>query len=370
MREHWSLDPEVVFLNHGSFGACPTRILELQQELRTQLERHPVDFLAFQAPRLLDQARQACADFVGARPQNFVFVPNATTGVNAVLRSFPFRCGDGLLVTDHGYPACRNLVDYVANRYRLEIQLAQVPFPLASPDQVVEAVLAATGPSTRLALLDHVTSPTGLVFPVQELTEALSERGVTVFVDGAHGPGMLELQLEQWKGLGYYTGNFHKWCCAPKGAAFLWVCPGLQSDCQPAVISHGYRPRPGRSAFCEGFDWGPTFDPTAWLCVPEALTHLADLSGGWPALRRGCRELLLEGRNLVATALGVRPPAPDSMIGLLATLPLPAGRLGDPLRDFDLKIQEWPEGGDRWLRLSAFLYNGRVDYQRLASLFT
>src|SRR5947199_81994 len=179
----WTLDPAVTFLNHGSFGACPRPVLDVQQRLRERLERQPVQFLVRDLEVLLDDARRALAAFLGADPAGLVFVPNATTGVNAVLRSLALAPGDQLLVTDHAYNACRNALDFVAAAARAEVVVVPVPFPLASADAVVAAVLARATPRTRLALLDHVTSPTGLVLPIERLVRELAGRGVDTLVD-------------------------------------------------------------------------------------------------------------------------------------------------------------------------------------------
>src|SRR5438067_6110862 len=234
----WTLDPAVTFLNHGSFGACPRPVLEAQQCLRERLERQPVQFLVRDLEVLLDDARRALAAFLGADPAGLVFVPNATTGVNAVLRSLALAPGDQLLVTDHAYNACRNALDFVAAAARAEVVVVPVPFPLASADAVVEAVLARATPRTRLALLDHVTSPTGRVLPIRRPVRELAARGVDTLVDGAHAPGMLPLDLGAL-GAAYYAGNCHKWLCAPKGAGFLHVRRDRRAVVRPVVISHG-----------------------------------------------------------------------------------------------------------------------------------
>jgi len=213
----WSLDRAVTFLNHGAFGACPLPVLEAQQRLREQLEREPLRFFTREFEELLDAARTQLAAFIGADAAELVFVPNATTGVNSVLRSLLFNPGDELLTTNLEYNACRNALDFVATRTGAKVVVATVPFPLDSPNQVVEVVMERLSPRTRLALLDHVTSQTGLIFPIQELVSQLAARGVDTLVDGAHAPGMVPLHLHEI-GATYYTGNCHKWLCAPKSA--------------------------------------------------------------------------------------------------------------------------------------------------------
>jgi isopenicillin-N epimerase len=381
LRGHFLLDADVVFLNHGSFGACPRSVLEVQAGLRDRIDRNPVRFLARELPALLDAARQDVARFVGARPQDLAFVRNATSGVSAVLRSLRFAPGDELLLTSHAYPACRRAAEFVARGSGATLRVANIPFPIRNGEQAVEAVLAAVTRRTRFALIEHVTSPTGLVLPIAPIVEALKGRGVDVLVDGAHGPGMLELSLEAL-GAAYYTGNFHKWCCAPRGAAMLWVREDRQTGIQPPVISHAHGTARGDARFCAEFDWTGTDDPTPWLCVPEALRFVGSLvPGGWPALRSCCRALALSARRCLADALEQAPAAPDEMIAFLAAQPLPdraaagttSGAL-DPLQALlydehriEVPVIPWPAPPRRLIRISAMVYNHLSEYQRLAA---
>jgi isopenicillin-N epimerase len=382
LRSHWTLDPEVRFLNHGSFGACPKPVLAEQEELRARIEREPVLFLARELEQRLDEVRSSLAPFLGVAPEDVVPVSNATTGVNAVLRSLELRPGDEILLTDHGYNACRNTAEFVAEREGARVTVARVPFPLRTGDEVLEAVFAAVGPRTVLALLDHVTSPTGIVFPIAELVAGLRERGVETLVDGAHAPGMLPLDLRALDAA-YYTGNLHKWVCAPKGAAFLHVRRDLQRRIRPQVLSHGANsPRSDRSRFLLEFDFTGTDDPTAFLCVPACLRFLGGLfPGGWEELRRRNRELVLRARGLLCESLGVQPPAPESMIGSLATVPLPDGAPAarpdafaiDPLQRalferhrIEVPVFPWPAPPRRFVRVSAAAYNAMPEYEALA----
>src|SRR5688572_2814255 len=189
LRDHWALEPGVTFLNHGSYGACPRAVLDYQSALRARLERQPVQFLGRDLEGLLDEAREALAAFVGAEPAGLAFVPNATTGVNAFLASFPLALGDQVLTTDHAYNACKNALEAAAERAGSEVVIATVPFPCTGEDEVVEAILAGVTPRTRLALVDHVTSPTALVLPIERIVRELASRGVETIVDGAHAPG-------------------------------------------------------------------------------------------------------------------------------------------------------------------------------------
>lgn len=369
----WKLDPQVLYLNHGSFGACPAAVLREQSRLRTRLEREPVDFLVETLPGALDAARRTLAAFLGADAADLVFVPNATTGVNAVLRSLPLAPGDELLVTAQTYGACRKSAEFVAARTGARLVTAHLPFPLASEAQVLEAVLSAASARTRLVLLDHITSPTALVLPIERLVRELDARGIDTLVDGAHAPGMVPLDLRRI-GAAYYTGNAHKWLCAPKGAAFLHVRADRHVHVHPTVISHGS----GGGLHAE-FDWTGTCDPTPWLCIPRALEHLgAALPGGWGELMARNRALALEARTMLLDVLGLEAPCPEGMIGSMASILLPAPRAGAPAEGRDCKqLHDWFRGRgiETWLfaepapllRISAQLYNEPDQYRQLAA---
>jgi isopenicillin-N epimerase len=379
---HWSLDPGVVFLNHGSFGACPTAVLEAQQRLRRQMEAEPVRFLSRELDDRLDAARAGVAAFLGAEADDLAFVPNATTGVNAVVRSLSIAAGDELLATDHTYNACRNALEFAAGRAGARVVIAPIPFPLDAAERVIESVLERVTPRTRLVLIDHVTSPTGLVLPIARLIKELSARGVETLVDGAHAPGMLPLELETL-GAAYYSGNCHKWLCAPKGTGFLYVRRDRRSDVRPVTISHGANARrPDRSRFHLEFDWTGTSDPTGYLVVPDAIRFMGSLvPGGWPALMQRNRALALTARRILVKALGIAPPSPEDMIGTLVSLPLPDGppsadvawRRPDPIQaalferhGIEVPVMSWPVAPKRLVRVSAQLYNEAAHYERLA----
>lgn len=379
---HWDLDATIVFLNHGSFGACPRQVLAAQAALRAEMEAEPVRFLAREAEARLDAARADLARFVGCDPEHLAFVPNATTGVNTVLRSLQFAPGDELLTTDHVYNACRNALDFVAARSGARVVVAAIPFPLAHEGEVIDAVLSRVTARTRLLLIDHVTSPTGLVLPVAAIVAAMRERGVQTLVDGAHAIGMLPLALDEL-GADYYAGNCHKWLCTPKGSALLYVRGDRQAAMRPLVLSHGANSaRTDRSRFRLEFDFTGTGDVTPFLCVPEALRVLgALLPGGMPALQAHNHEQALAGRALLCRALGQPAPAPAAMLGSLASVPLPpasappgaAGR--DALQQalferhrIEVPVMRW--AGPRVVRISPQLYNSPAQYEYLAHALT
>jgi isopenicillin-N epimerase len=406
VASHWVLEPGLTFLNHGSFGACPRPVLDEQTALRARLESDPIRFMDAELPGLLDGARTRLASFLAANPADLVFVPNATSGINAVLRSLQPLVGPGdeLLTTDHEYNATLNALAFVARGAGAHVVTARVPFPVSSPEQVVDAVLARVTPRTRLAMLSWITSATALIFPVEQLATELASRGVEVLVDAAHVPGMLPIDLAalEHAGVTYLTGNLHKWLSSPKGAGFLWVRHDQQARIRPLVISHGANAplRPGGpTRFQLEFDWPGTTDPTAVLALPAAIDFMAGLErGGWPAVMSANHALALQGRAIIEEALEHGPEArlaPDAMLGAMVTLALPADLPpaarppapgadpdqtvpDDPLHDdlltrdrIQVPVFAWPARpslgpAGRYLRISAQRYNEPDDYRRLA----
>lgn len=374
----WMLDPDVAFLNHGSFGACPRVVFQRQAELLAEMERESVDFLVKKLPPLLDAVREKLSQFIGADPLDVVFVQNATAGVNSVVRSLNFRPGDELLVTPHDYNACRNVIRYIAQQTGAVIVEADLPLPIESPQQILDAVLAKVTPRTRLAMLDHITSPTALIFPIEELVRELAARGVDTLVDGAHGPGMTPLDMRRI-GAAYYTGNCHKWLCSPKTAGFLYVRRDRQQKIQPPVISHGWnRSRPDHTPFQDAFDWPGTFDPTPWLCIASAIEFMEQLMpGGIASLMRRNHDLAVAARRMLCERLGFVPVGPDAMLGSMAAVLLPPTdspkadeRLHDLLfdRGIEVPVYFWPASPQMILRISAQAYNEPSQYERLASV--
>jgi isopenicillin-N epimerase len=381
LASHWTLDPEITFLNHGSYGACPKAVLEAQSEWRARLERQPVTFFTRELEALLAKAREPVAQFVGTDPDRMAFVANATTGINAVLRSLDFSPGDELLVTNHEYNASRNVINFVAEKSGATVVVVDVPFPLYGPDDVVQAILAKTTPRTKLLLVDQVTSQTALVLPVEKIVAEMRKRGVETLVDGAHAPGMLPLNIDAI-GAAWYTGNCHKWICAPKGAAILVARKDKLDGLRPTTISHGANaPLLGRSLFRVEFDWMGTLDPTPWLTVPDAIRIMASLvPGGWPEIMKRNHDLAVKGRRVIALNLKVDLPCPESMLGSMAALPIsPTPKIADrpPFVDglqdalmdryrIELPVIYWPEKPKRVVRISAQLYNRLDEYERLA----
>ena len=378
----WSLEPGVLFLNHGSFGACPAPVLDFQRELQARIEAEPVRFFTKVYEPLWDDARAVVATFVGCSPDDLVSVPNATTGVNTVLRSLALDSGDEIVITDQTYGAVRNAAEVVARAHGAHVVTAPVPFPVDSSATLFDAILGAVTDRTRCVIVDHVTSSTALIMPVEKVIEALRARGVCVLVDGAHAPGMIDLDLGRLRP-DFYTGNCHKWMCAPKGAGFLYVDRAWQERVHPLVISHGAcARRPGRSRFLMEFGWTGTHDPTAFLSVPEALRCVGGLyPGGWPEVRARNHDLVVEARRILLEAMRAESPCPDGLLGSMASVVLPDASEEAPEDDAEedvlqtelyarhgvqVPVVAWPRRPHRLLRISAQLYNERWQYERLA----
>lgn len=381
----WTLSDDVLHLNHGSFGAAPRAVQAEQQRHRDLLEANPDAFVHSHYQPALDYARERVAEFVGADANSLGFVNNATAGVNAIIRSLESTLGPGdeIVITNHTYNACRNAALVAAERSGGTLVTADIPFPLGIAHEIVDAVLGAVTDRTKLVVLDAVTSPTALVFPIAELTAAL-EPDVPVLVDAAHAPGMIPYDLDEL-GASYTTANCHKWMCAPKGAAFLHVRADRQEGIYPSVIGHGYNsgwPSAGRHMHRQ-FDWIGTDDPSAWFSVPVAIDTVAALhADGWDGVREHNRSLCLAARHMICETLGIEPPTPDELIGSIASIPVPppqtqSGSIFDELMialrerwQIEVPVFVWPEAPDRLLRISAHLYNSLDDYERLCEALT
>jgi isopenicillin-N epimerase len=361
VRGEFLLDPEVVFLNHGSFGACPRPVFERYQAWQRELESEPIDFLDRRLPGLLDAAREGLADYIGCSAQNLAFVQNATTGVNLAARSLCLAPDDEVLATDLEYGACDLAWEWVCRRAHARYVRAPISLPLGGDSQVVDALFTRVTERTRAVYVSHVTSLTGLVLPVDEIVARGRELGLVTIVDGAHAPGQVSVNLA---GLGadFYTANAHKWLGAPKGAGFLHVRPEHQDRVDAAVVSWGYAQE---NSFSDRIETQGTRDPAAWLTVPAAIRFQAERD--WDDARDRSRRLAREARRELCDLLGTEPLAPDSMVAQMASvrLPHPASDLSERL--FEGHRIEIPVGGPQsdLLRLSVAAYTTRDDVDRL-----
>jgi isopenicillin-N epimerase len=382
LKVHWLLDEQVVFLNHGSFGACPVPVLQKQDEYRAMMERQPVKFFIRDLEELIWNSKEALAAFVGADAADMAFVPNATLGVNTIFNSLAFEEGDELLTTNHGYGACVNTLKRHAQKWKAKVVIADVPFPVSSADEVKAALLAHVTPRTKLVMMDYITSPTGLLFPVKEIVDELNRRGIDCLIDGAHAPGQIPLNLGEL-GAAYFTGNCHKWICSPKGSAFIHVRKDRQHLIHPISVGHTYDKAESKDRLWSNhFFWPGTDDYSAYLCVKDAIDFMGSLlRGGWSELMSHNRQQCLAARKLIAAKTGIPLPAPENMIVNLSTFDLgdtqmPAANFNyiSPLweklwSEFRIELPVLPWNGQRprlMFRISSQCYNSMEQYEYLA----
>lgn len=380
-EKHWNHNKEIVFLNHGSFGSCPTSILEKQTSLRTQMESELVRFMTVDLENLYWENKTALATFVNCNANDLVLVRNATMGVNTILHSLHFNEGDEILTHSHAYGACQNTLKYYAEKYKCKLVIADIPFPITNQEDVTEAFLKCVTPKTRLAMVDHITSATGIVFPVEQITKELEAKGVEVLVDGAHAPGMVHLDINKISA-SYYTGNCHKWICSPKGSALLHVRKDKQHKISPLQISHYHDLYSGTDKHWSAqFIWPGTEDFTAYLLIKDSIETMGSMMGTWDALRKRNRELCLKARKMLSEKAGTPLPAPENMISHLSdividmkaempksflhNMPLPRKIL---LEDYKIQVPVFIFGKAElkyYLRIAVQAYNSWEQYEYL-----
>ena len=365
-------DPSITFLNHGSFGSCPKPVLEYQRRWQDTIEARPIEMLGRRSDEMLNDAKAVVGPFLGMKTTDFGFVTNATDAVNAIVKSLEFGKGDELLATSHVYGAVRKTLWHVADRSGATVVEADVRVPVTTPAEIVAAIEARITPRTKLLVLEHVTSPTALLFPAREIISLCTSRGVDVLVDGAHAPGMIELDIDSL-GATYYVANLHKWVCAPKGAGFIWVTPGMQARIHPLVTSHHYG-----EGFLEEFSWQGTRDFTPWIASGEAIRYLGQFD--WNRIRTHNHAMAAWAQQLLCAMWDVEPLSPldGSMLGSMVTVRLPKqdavkklktfDRLGAKLFDehkIEVPIVDW--GGHWHVRCSCQVYNKPADYEKLGN---
>ncbi len=365
--QHYLLRPDVVFLNHGSFGARPRPVLDAAQHWQRELEAQPVEFLGRRLPDLLREARAQVARYVGAEPANLVFVPNATHGMNIIARSLRFQPGDEILSTDHEYGAVERTWRFMSGHTGAVLRTQPLPLPMTTPEALIDALWQGVTPRTRLIVISHITSPTALIFPIAAICRRAHAEGIMVAVDGAHAPGQLELNLEQIQP-DFYVGNLHKWLSAPVGAGFLYALPEHQARLEPLVVSWGYEARkPGPSRYQDYFEWIGTDDPSPYLSAPAAIAFQAQHD--WPAVRARCHALALHARDAIDHLTGLPPIAPDAWFAQMCACALPpcdSEALKARLYDDDhieVPIIDWNDR--QFVRVSIQAYNSPADVDRL-----
>ena len=383
LSKYWNLNPKTVFLNHGSFGACPQEILDYQFKLRTELESDPVHFFDVTSKQLWADSIETFADFINADKEGIVFVPNATSGVNTILRSLSLKPDDEIIILDHTYQACWNTVDFVTKRSGAKTVIVPLPYPIENSEEVTQVILNYTTEKTKLALIDTVTSPTGIRLPFENIVSELQSRSIDVLLDAAHGPGIVSLDLKKLKPA-YVTGNAHKWLCTPKGSAFLHIREDKRPDIRPLSISHGASVDGSKNERIRlEFDWTGTQDITPWLCIPKSIKYIDSLvEGGWAEIMECNTNLAIEARNIILEVLGTPKMCPDSMIVGLSAVALPGEGVAtksvlepDPLHtllyakyNIQVPVFGWPHHNRRYLRTASYLYNSIEEYRYLAEI--
>jgi isopenicillin-N epimerase len=367
--EHFQVRPDITFLNHGSFGACPRPVFETYQEWQRLLETDPVEFLGRRLDVMLSEAREQLATYLGTQADQIVFVRNATFGVNIIARSLMLEPGDEVLATDHEYGGADRAWRFTCGQHGVHYINQPIPLPLESDEAVLEHLWQGVTPRTKVIFISHITSPTALIFPVDKICQRARAAGIITVIDGAHAPGHIPLNLDALKA-DFYVGNCHKWLCAPKGAAFLYARPERQVLLHPLIVSWGWESlTPGVSTFQDFFGWTGTDDPAAYLSVPAAITFQREHD--WDAVRMACHELAAFARQQITALVGSEPLCPDSSHwwGQMCTIPLPDGdapALQRRLREeWRIEIPIIPWNNHRFIRLSIQGYNSSADVERL-----
>jgi isopenicillin-N epimerase len=371
LKEQFILDPAVVFLNHGSFGATPKPVFDAYQDWQRRLERQPVLFLGRELDDLLLQSRTALGKYLNADAQDLAYIPNATHGVNIIAHSLQLRAGDEILTTDHEYGACDYTWEFVCAKADAKYLRLPVPLPVRSDEEIVEQIWAGVTPRTKAIFLSHITSTTALRLPVEEICVRAKQAGILSIIDAAHAPGQIPVDLKRL-GADVAFGNCHKWMLAPKGAAFLYVRRELQNLVEPLIVSWGSHPTPETttgSRFIDLLQWTGTKDPAAVLTVPAAIEFMQEHC--WEDVRRECHDLLRRAIQRVCDLTGLPPayPLESSFYAQMGIAPLPPSdlillkrRLYDEYR-VEVPLTEWQE--QQFVRISIQGYNDETDVDAL-----
>lgn len=380
MLEQWALDPGITYLNHGTVGAPPRRVLDAQQHLRDEIERQPAEFLLRRlsairvgepssTPSLLRQAADAVGAFLGVDGRDLVFVDNVTAAVNAVVANLELRRGDEMVISTLAYGGVTRAVTHAARRMGADVTTIDLPFPVASGAELIEAFERAVSPRTRLVIVDHITAESALVMPIKQIIERVKAHGAMVLVDGAHAPGAIPFDLSTL-GADFYAATLHKWAWTPRSCGVLWADAQYQPLLHPPVVSWGLD-----KGFTNEFDWVGTRDPTPFLTAPVALTCMQEL--GLERIQSYNHALAWQAGHLLATRWATSLTTPEALVGTMITVPLPERFGGTPedaarVRDallFEDRIEVQLHAWERrlWTRVSAQIYNDMDDVERLAS---
>ena len=360
--EDFLIRDDIIFFNHGSFGACPKPVFACYQDWQLKLERQPIDLLLRQRPQLMAEARSSIAEYLKVSPADIVFVTNVTDGLSRAVRALPLKPGDEILTTDHEYGAVNRLLEFTAAKTGAHIVTHQARLPYVSDDAFADAFLADTTTNTKVIVISHITSPTSLIFPVERICRRARELGILTIIDGAHAPGQLPLDLSAISA-DIYSGNFHKWLCAPKGSAFLHVRPEHHDLIDPLVISHGCYPG---SDFVERHDWQGTRDIASYLTVPAAIEY--QRANNWESVRLACHQLAASAQTRLCEHFGTQPYSVDQFAQMV-TIPLPDCDAADVQRrlygDYRIEVPVGKFNDQCGIRVSVQAYNSPDDIEHL-----
>lgn len=365
LKEHFLLNPAVAFFNHGSFGACPKPVFEEYQRWQRELEWQPIEFLGRRRVQLVDEARAKLADYLHTSVDNIIFVVNATQGINTVARSLDLQPGDEILTTNHEYGAINKTWQFVCHKTGARFVEHHVTLPVTTPEAFVEAFWADVTPRTRVISMSHITSPTALIFPIEPIMRRAREAGIITVIDGAHAPGQIPLDMEAI-GADFYSGNCHKWLCAPKGSGFLYARPEHHQMVDPLVISHGWMPD---STFASRSEWQGTRDISAFLSVPAAIAFQEQHH--WDAVRARCHRMAVDLHNRITAYTGLKPIATDldRWFAQMIAIPMPKDRLGEIANrlydEYQVVVAGGTIDGENTMRVSVQGYNTQEDCDRL-----
>jgi isopenicillin-N epimerase len=374
LKDLFLLDPQVVFLNHGSFGACPRSVFEEYQAWQLKLERQPVQFLGIELDNYLRHSREVLGEYIHTSANNIAYIPNATHGVNIVARSLTLKPGDEILTTDHEYGACNFTWEFICHKTEAVYKYQAIKLPVTSQEEVLDQFWQGVTPRTKVIFISHIASPTSLTFPVQWICKRAREAGIITVIDGAHAPGQLTLDLSSLQA-DFYTGNCHKWMLSPKGAGFLYASPEVQSLIEPLIVSWGYQSRcsPAReSKFIDLLQWTGTKDPAAALSVPAAIAFMGEHH--WNEVQAGCHQLLENAVDRICDQTRLSPlyPLDSDFYYQMGTIPIPQVRDMNELKsrlynDYKIEIPciEW--NNRHFLRLSVQGYNSEEDIDILVN---
>jgi isopenicillin-N epimerase len=388
VAHQWSLDPSLTFLNHGSYGACPKGVLRAQAQIRERIERDPVRFYKVDLEPLMDGVREKLGAFLNCNPADLAMVRNATHALCTILKTCGLRPGDEILITEHEYGSLHNELERIVRETGAVVVKAPIPFPVTSPQQILENYLGLVSKRTRIAIISHVTSASALIFPVAPILRELASLGIDTVLDGAHSPGHIPTDISALAPT-YFIGSGHKWISGPKGSAFMYVRPDKQAQFRPlAINARVHKVRPERALFLRDFDYQGTDDYSPILSIPAAIEAMGSLlPGGWPAIMRHNHEMIMAARDALLDLLGPdlmdpTPPCPESMVGSMATLLLPEPpehmksrptQYDDALQDvlydkYRIVVPIWRMGArnQRVVRISAHVYNTLEQYEYLA----